>query len=112
MEQTKKTTVAMCDYCSQREEVRINDFYELVCASCSLGHHVSETAAYVTPGYSPEDGFASLWVVLTGDEFVPNGSEMQSRRLTIAEMQHFIKDAQEALQSAIEMEQRYAKGGE
>jgi hypothetical protein len=110
MEQTEER--AYCEYCGVTTDIDTNDMGEMVCLSCALGHHVSETAAYVTPGYSAEDGYASLWVVLTGDEFVPNGSEMQSRQLTIAEMQHFIKDAQEALQSAIEMEQRYAKDGE
>lgn len=100
-----------CEYCGASVNVDTNEFGELVCINCALEHHVSDTAASATPGYDPATATASLWVVLTGD-YWPNGSDVQSRPMSIAEMRCFIKDCQQALISAIEMEERYAKDGE
>jgi hypothetical protein len=89
-----------CDFCASSEVVTLNEVHEKVCESCALDHHVCATAARVVPAHSEKDGTSSLYISLASRD----GSEIQSRQMTTAEMQSFITRAQEALNWARAME--------
>jgi hypothetical protein len=89
-----------CGICSRSEAAVHNEVHEKECESCALDHHVCATAARVVPAHSEKDGTSSLYISLASRD----GSEIQSRQMTTAEMQSFITRAQEALNWARAME--------
>lgn len=101
----KRKTV-VCEYCGQPADSE-NEAGESVCLACEYEHAVIDMVDF-TPSCDPATGMSALWVML-GPGWCPNGTYVQSERLTMGQAKVLVKLLNEAIDRMVEYEKEYKR---